>query len=343
VNRIYQAIAVLWLLSILPPHGGLRAQSPAVAIRAGHLANITQAQALLGEANGDFEKALAPSARVEWKIFSAGPSIIEAIFAGQLDLAYVGPNPAINGFVRSEGHALRIIAGAASGGAALIVRADSGIKQPQDFHGRRVASPQLGNTQDVALRTWLRTHGLTSWERGGDVQVMPVASPDQIALFRKKQLDAAWAPEPWASRLIHEANGRLLLDERTLWPGGRFVAAQLIVRTDFLRQHPDLVTKWLRVHLELTEWINQNPLPARQVLSEEIRRETGMPLPEDVLEDALSRMEFTVDPLQASLQKDAEDAYEAGMLGRQRPSLNGIYDLSILNQILKEQGAPPIQ
>jgi sulfonate transport system substrate-binding protein len=343
VSRFRQAIAVLWLLSILPPPGGLRAQSQAVTIRVGHLPNITQAQALLGEANGAFEKALAPGARIDWKVFNAGPSIIEAIFADQLDLAYVGPNPAINGFVRSEGQALRIIAGAASGGAALIVRADSGIKKPEDFHGRRVASPQLGNTQDVALRTWLRTYGLTSWERGGDVQVMPVASPDQITLFLKKQLDAAWAPEPWASRLIHEANGRLLLDERTLWPGGRFVAAQLIVRTDFLRQHRDLVLKWVRVHLELTDWITQNSQPALRMLNEEIRRETGMPLPEDVLEDALSRMEFTVDPIRSSLLKDAQDAYEAGMLGRRRPSLNGIYDLSILNQILREQGAPPIQ
>lgn len=343
MSRFRGVIAVLWLLPIVAGPAVLLAQSPPLVIHAGHLPNITQAQALLGEGNGAFGRALAPGVRVDWKIFSSGPLIIEAIFAGQLDLAYVGPNPAINGFVRSEGQALRIIAGAASGGAALIVRADSGIERPEDFHGRRVASPQLGNTQDVALRSWLKAHGLTSWERGGDVQVVPVSSPDQITLFLKKQLDAAWAPEPWASRLIHEANGRLLLDERTLWPDGRFVAAQLIVRTDFLRQHRDLVVKWLRAHWELTEWINKNPRAARQQLNEEIARETGMRLPEDVVKDALSRLEFTVDPIRSSLLKDAKEAFEAGMLGRRRPNLNGIYDLSLLYQILKEQGAPTIQ
>jgi NitT/TauT family transport system substrate-binding protein len=322
---------------------GLQAQSSPVVVRAGHLPNITHAQALLGQANGAFEKALAPAAKVEWKIFGAGPSVIEAIFAGQLDLAYVGPNPAINGFVRSEGHALRIIAGATSGGAALIVRGDSGINGPEDFHGKKVASPQLGNTQDVALRAWLKSHGMTPAERGGDVWVVPVASPDQITLFLRKQLDAAWAPEPWASRLIHQANGRMLLDERTLWPDGRFVTAHLIVRRDFLSQHRNLVLKWVRVHQELTEWLNQNPGQAKETLNEEIRRETGKSLPENVLHDALSRLEFTYDPLRSTLLKAADQAFEVGMLGRRKPNLSGIYDLSVLNQILKEQGAPPIQ
>jgi len=321
----------------------LQAQSPPVIVRVGHLPNITHAQALLGQANGTFERALAPRARVQWKIFGAGPPVIEAIFAGQLDLAYIGPNPAINGFIRSEGQALRIIAGAASGGAALIVRADSGIDRPEDFHGKRVASPQLGNTQDVALRAWLKSHGMTPAERGGDVWVIPVAGPYQITLFFRKQIDAVWAPEPWASRLVHEAGGRVFLDERTLWTNGRFVTAHLIVRTDFLRQHRDLVREWLRVHVELTEWINGNPEQAREILNEEIRRETGKSLPENVLGDALSRLEFTVDPLRSTLFQAADQAFEVGMLGRRKPNLNGIYNLSILNEIRKEQGAPPVQ
>jgi NitT/TauT family transport system substrate-binding protein len=286
---------------------------------------------------------LSPAAQVEWKIFGAGPSIIEAIFAGRLDIAYVGPNPAINGFVRSNGEALRIIAGAASGGSALIVRDDSGIRRPEDFRGRRVASPQLGNTQDVALRAWLKSHDMTPAERGGDVHVIPVASSDQIRLFLRKHIDAAWAPEPWASRLIHEASGRLLLDERALWPDGRFVTAHLIVRTDFLRQHPDLVLRWVRVHWELTEWINHNPAAAKSIVNEEIRRETGKLLPEEVLADALSRLEFTVDPIRSSLWTAADRAYESGMLGRRKPDLSGIHDLTILNQVLREKGAQPFQ
>ena len=343
MKRIRSVITLLFFYSMLWHAVGARAQSPPVVVRAGHLPNITHAQALLGQANGAFEKELAPRARVEWRIFAAGPSVIEAIFAGQLDLAYVGPNPAINGFIRSEGQALRIVAGAASGGAALIVRGDSGIQGPEDFHGKRVASPQLGNTQDVALRAWLKSHGMTPAERGGDVRVIPVASPDQITLFLRKQIDAAWAPEPWASRLIHQAGGRMLLDERTLWPKGRFVTAHLIVRTDFLRQHRDLVLEWVRVHRELTEWLHKNPEQAKAILNQEIRRETGTSLPENILNDALSRLEFTYDPLQSTLLKAADQAFETGMLGRRKPNLNGIYDLSVLNQILKEQGAPPLQ
>ncbi|MBZ5513724.1 MAG: ABC transporter substrate-binding protein, partial [Acidobacteriia bacterium] len=205
----------------LLPAPGLLGQSGQVVVRAGHFPNITHSQGVIGQANGWFEKALSPAARVEWKVFNAGPSAIEALFAGALDLTYIGPNPAITGYVRSQGEALRIVAGATSGGAALVVRTDSGIQKPEDFHGKKVASPQLGNTQDVALREWLLAHGLQSREKGGDVQVIPIANPDQLTLFMKKEIDGAWAPEPWASRLINEAGGRLFLDERTLWPNGQ--------------------------------------------------------------------------------------------------------------------------
>ncbi|HWP85181.1 MAG TPA: ABC transporter substrate-binding protein, partial [Terriglobia bacterium] len=267
MRRAWKFALQIALLAVAA-HGGLGAQEP-VTIRAGHFPNITHAPAVLSEANGWFAKALAPQAKVEWKIFNAGPPVIEAIFAGQLDLAYIGPNPAISGYVRSQGQALRIIAGTTSGGAALVVRGDSGIRNPGDFHGRKVASPQLGNTQDVALRTWLQSHGLTTADRGGDVWVVPVANADQITLFLRKQLDAAWAPEPWASRLVHEAGGRRLLDERTLWPDGKFVTAHLIVSVRFLREHRDVVKKWVRAHVELIEWINRNLPQARRILNQE--------------------------------------------------------------------------
>ena len=178
------------------------------------------------------------------------------LFAGAIDMTYVGPNPAINGYVRSNGEALRVVAGAASGGASLIVRNDSGINKPEDFHGKRVASPQFGNTQDVALRNWLKNHGMKTNDKGGDVQIVPMANPDQLTLFLKKDLDAAWAPEPWATRLIHEGNGRLFLDERTLWPNGQFVIGLLVVNTKFLKAHPDLVKNWIRANVDLTDWIN---------------------------------------------------------------------------------------
>ncbi|MFB3922678.1 MAG: ABC transporter substrate-binding protein [Terriglobia bacterium] len=311
-------------------------------IRAGHFPNITHSQGVIGQANGWFEKALAPQARVDWKIFNAGPSAIEALFAGAIDLTYIGPNPAINGYVRSHGEALRIIAGATSGGAALVVRADSGIQKPEDFRGKKIASPQLGNTQDVALRGWLNAHGLRLREKGGDVQVIPIANPDQLTLFIKKEIDGAWAPEPWASRLIHEANGRLLLDERDLWPNGRFVTTHLIVSTKFLKEHRALVKKWVEAHVELTEWINKNLPEAKRVLNGEIKKETGKALPQRVLDDSLSRLLVTYDPVRSSLFTSARWAFEAGFLGRQRPDLSGIYDLSVLNEVLKEKGTTPI-
>ena len=321
----------------------VQGQNAPVVIRAGHFPNITHSQGVIGQANGWFEKALAPEAHVEWKIFNAGPSAIEALFAGAIDLTYIGPNPAINGYVRSQGEALRIVAGGTSGGAALVVRADSGIQKPEDFHGKKIASPQMGNTQDVALRGWLNAHGLKLREKGGDVQVIPIANPDQLTLFLKKEIDGAWAPEPWASRLIREANGRLFLDERDLWPNGQFVTTHLIVSTKFLRQHRDLVKKWIKAHVELTEWTNKNLPEAKRILNDEIKKETGKALPQPVLDDSFSRLQVTYDPIRSSLLTSARWAFEAGFLGRERPDLSGIYDLSILNEVLKEKGAKPVQ
>jgi NitT/TauT family transport system substrate-binding protein len=318
------------------------AQTP-VTIRVGAFPNITHAQAMVGKANGQFEKAMGPGVKIDWKTFNAGPAAIEALFAGAIDMTYIGPNPTISGYVRSNGEALRVIAGAASGGAALIVRNDSGIEKPADFHGKKIASPQLGNTQDVALRSWLRANGLKSIDKGGDVQVIPLANPDQLTLFLKKQLDAAWAPEPWATRLIREGNGRLFLDERTLWPNQQFVCANLIVSTKFLKDHPDLVKNWLRAHVELTDWINGHIPAAKKILNQQIQKETGKALPEAVLDEAFGRVQVTYDPLRNSLLSAAKSAYDAGFLGRQMPDLSSLYDLSPLNQVLSEQGKKAIQ
>jgi NitT/TauT family transport system substrate-binding protein len=328
-----------WLLLFLPFFAA-RAQT---VIRVGAFPNITHPQAMVGKANGWFEKAMGPNVRVEWKGFNAGPSAIEALYAGAIDMTYVGPNPTISGYVRSNGEALRVIAGACSGGAALVVRNDSGIQSASDFHGKRVASPQLGNTQDVALRAWLKKNGLKTKDKGGDVEVIPLANPDQLTLFLKKELDAAWAPEPWATRLIREGNGRLFLDERTLWPDGQFVTTNLIVSTKFLKQHPDLVKSWLRAHVELTDWISGHLPEARQVLNQQIGRETGKALPPAVLDDAFGRLQVTYDPLRGALLNSAKSAFEAGFLGRQMPDLSSLYDLSLLNQVLSEKGKKAIQ
>jgi NitT/TauT family transport system substrate-binding protein len=312
-------------------------------IRVGAFPNITHPQAMVGKANGYFEKAMGPKVKIDWKSFNAGPSAIEALFAGAIDMTYVGPNPTISGYVRSQGEALRVVAGAASGGAALVVRADSGIEKPDDFHGKKVASPQQGNTQDVALRAWLKAHGMKSTDKGGDVQVMPMANPDQLTLFLKKELDAAWAPEPWATRLIRDGNGRLFLDERDLWPKGQFVVTNLIVSKKFLQEHPDLVKNWIRANVELTDWINGNLPEAKKLLNQQIQKETGKALSPALLNEAFTRIEVTYDPLRNTLLTSAHSAFEAGFLGRQMPDLSGLYDLTLLNQVLAEKGKKAIQ
>jgi len=312
-------------------------------IRVGAFPNITHAQAMVGKANGWFDKAMGPQVKVQWTSFNAGPSAIEALFAGAIDMTYVGPNPAINGYVRSNGIALRVVAGAASGGASLVVRNDAGINKPEDFHGKRVASPQFGNTQDVALRNWIKSHGLKTNDKGGDVQIVPLANPDQLTLFLKKDLDAAWAPEPWATRLIHEGNGRLFVDERSLWPNGQFVIGLLVVNTKFLAAHPDLVKKWIGANVDLTEWINTHQPEAKKLLNDQIQRETGKALAPTILEEAFSRMQVTYDPLHAALNTAAQQAFADGFLGRQMPDLSHLYDLTLLNEVLAEKKRKTIQ
>ncbi len=319
------------------------AEGGAMVIRVGAYPNITHSQAMVGKANGFFEKALGPGVKIDWKSFNAGPAAIEALFAGAIDMTYIGPNPAIQGYVRSNGEALRIVAGATSGGAALVVRNDSGIQKPEDFHKKKVASPQQGNTQDVALRAWLLAHGMKSTDKGGDVQVIPMANPDQLTLFLKKELDAAWAPEPWATRLIKEGNGRLFLDERDLWPQGQFITCHLIVSAKFLRDRPDLVKKWIGAHVELTDWINGHMPDAKKVLNQQIQNETGKALPPAELDEAFSRLQVTYDPLRASLLTAAKSSFDAGFLGRQMPDLSRLYDLTLLNQVLTEKGKKAIQ
>jgi NitT/TauT family transport system substrate-binding protein len=310
-------------------------------IRVGYFPNITHSQALVGLARGDFQRALGPEVTIEPTTFNAGPSVIEALFGGEIDLAYIGPNPAINGYVQSKGEALRIVAGATSGGAALVVRRDAGIRFPRELAGRKLASPQLGNTQDVALRNWLAANDLSPREKGGTVDVVPTQNPQILDLFRRGDIVGAWVPEPWASRLVVDGDGVVFVDERSLWPDGDFVTAQVIVRTEFLREHPDLVRRWLEAHVAVTEWELSNPREATRVLNEEIGRLTGKQLPEAVLVQAWERMRPTWDPVASSLVASADAAHTAGFL-REKPDLTGIYELSLLNEILRSRQSPEV-
>ncbi len=335
--------AVLVLLLALVTGCSAKAPGEKVTIRAGHFPNITHAQGVLGHATGRFQQALADRATIDWKVFNAGPSAIEAMFAKELDLTYIGPNPAINGYAKSGGAALRIVCGACSGGAALVVRSDVPISKPQDFNGRSLATPQLGNTQDVAARYWLIQNGMDWLERGGKVRVLPLANPDQLTLFQKKELDAAWTVEPWVSRLVQEGNGRIYLDEGDLWPGRRYVVTHLIVAKRFLDEHPDLVRTWIEEHVRITDWINENRDQAMDIVNAEIKKETGKALPKSILVSSFARLELTDDPVRESLFKSAEGQFALGFLGKDKPSLAGIYDLTILNGVRQAVGRSPIR
>src|ERR1041384_6120766 len=271
-------------------------------LRIGYFPNLNHAQAVIGLENGDFQKKLGNDGIVvEPHVFGAGPSVIEALFANQIDVAYIGPNPAINGYVVSDGKDLRIISGAASGGAVFVVRNDSGIKSPKDFAGKKFASPQLGNTQDVALRKYLLDHGYKTTENGGNVTVVPVSNADTLILFQKKHLDGAWVPEPWGDRLVKEGGGKILLDERDLWPQGKFVTNNIVARTDYLKSNPDVIKKLLAANVNETLWINSHKEEAAKLLNEGIKKITGKAIPEDELKASLSRMDFTYDPLKLAL------------------------------------------
>jgi NitT/TauT family transport system substrate-binding protein len=313
-------------------------------IRIGYFPNLNHAQAVIGVGSGDFQKELSKDGiKIETFVFNAGPSAIEALFANQIDIAYVGPNPAINGYIASNGQDLKIIAGAASGGAVFVVRNDAGINSPKDFANKKFASPQLGNTQDVALRKYLLDNGYKTVENGGNVTVVPVANPDILTLMLKKEIDGAWVPEPWGAKLVKEGNGRIFLDERSLWPGGKFVTANVAVSSDYLKNNPDVIKKLLTAHVNETTWINDHK-EAIKSFNTELKKLTGKTIAEDELRDGLSRLDITYDPLKLTLFRSANSAYDLGFLakGKPRPDLSGIFDLTILDEVLKEKGLKTI-
>ena len=312
-------------------------------VRAWHFPDIVHASAIVGKSMGVFEKSLGKNVEVKWYVFNAGPTAIEALFSGAVDIGYIGPNPAINGYIRSKGEALRIIAGSSSGGAGLVVRKGSGIREAGDFAGKKIATPQIGNTQDVACRAWLKSNGLEIREKGGTVTVLPLRNPDQLTLFLKGEIDGAWTKEPWVSRLINEGNGEMFLDEREIWPDGKFVTSHLIVRTAFLKQWPDLVKKWVEAHVETIAWINSHAEESKQILGKAIGEITGKPLPRIIIDSAMNRTLITWDPVKSSLIKSAEDAFRLGFLGDQPPDLSFIYDLKILNEVLTAKGLEKIK
>ncbi|WP_317451100.1 aliphatic sulfonate ABC transporter substrate-binding protein [Microbacterium thalassium] len=321
-----------------PASGSTPDAEEVTELRLGYFANVTHAPALVGLEEGLFEDALG-DIDVTTSVFNAGPAAIEALTAGAIDATYIGPNPSINTFIQSGGESARIVAGAATGGAALVVA--PGIDSPQQLAGTTLATPQLGNTQDVALRVWLADQGYeTDVSGGGDVSVTPTENAQTLTLFQQGDIDGAWLPEPWVSRLVIDEGAEVLVDEANLWPDGEFPTTVLLVRAEFLEQHPEAVEQLLEGHVAAVQWIADNPEEAPAVINGAIEAETGKPLSDAVIERALDHVTFSVDPHADTFETLVANGLEAGT--QKEGSIDGLFDLRLLNGLLEAAGAPAV-
>jgi NitT/TauT family transport system substrate-binding protein len=310
----------------------------ASTLRLGYFPNITHAPALVGVENGIFQEQLG-DVKLETTTFNAGPSAIEALFSGAIDATYIGPNPAITGWAQSKGDALHIISGVTSGGAALVVKPE--ITSVADLRGKKIATPQLGNTQDVALRHWLKEEGFaTDTSGGGDVSILPTANSEVVAAYTSGAIDGAWLPEPHLSRLILEHGAKVLVDERDLWPDGEFVTTHLIVSKKFLAANPDVVRSLLEGHLAALDYLAAEPEAAATAANDHLEALTGNRLTDEILAASIDNLTFTVDPIASSLYASAEHAQDAGLLDP--VDLSGIYQLDLLNELLTAAGKPTV-
>lgn len=310
-----------------------------VQLRLGYFPNLTHASAIVGVDQGIFQKHLGSNVTLKPSTFTAGPEEVTALFAGSLDAAYMGPNPAINAYIKSHGQAIRIISGATSGGAFLVVKPS--ITSAADLKGKKLAAPQLGNTQDVALRNWLKSKGYTTTTAGGgDVKIIDQDNATTLETFKAGQIDGAWVPEPWASRLVIEGGAKVLVDEASLWPGGKYVTTQLVVRTAFLQAHADVVENLLKGQVEANAFLNDNKAQAEQVAGDGIKKITGKALPAGVLEAAWKNLTFTNDPIASSLKANAQASLALGFIDSS--DLANIYDLTLLNKVLTAAGKQAI-
>ncbi|MFD0147630.1 aliphatic sulfonate ABC transporter substrate-binding protein [Streptomyces sp. NPDC056470] len=315
------------------------AKLSADTVRLGYFPNLTHATALVGDEEGIIQKELGGT-QLKVATFNAGPSEIEALNAGSIDIGFIGPSPSINGYTKSKGKNLRIISGSASGGVKLVVNPEK-IKTLDDVKGKRIATPQLGNTQDVAFLNWISEKGwkVDAQSGKGDVSVLRTDNKITPDAYKTGSIDGAWVPEPTASKLVAEG-GKVLLDESTLWPDNKFVITNIIVSQKFLTEHPDVVEAVLRGSVNTNKWINANPDKAKASANAKLEELTGKPLGAKVIDGAWPSIRFTDDPLASTLRAQADHAVEAGLL--EKPDLDGIYDLKALNKILKAAGSPEV-
>ena len=300
-------------------------------LRVAFFPSIGHAVPIIGLENGIFQEKIGKEIKIETKIFDSGPQVIESIFAGSIDIAYVGPGPIINGFLKSDGNDIKILSGAASGGASFIVQPNSGLDLIENFDGKRIASPQISNSQDVSLRHYLASNGLKPVEKGGTVFVLNVSNPDIYTLFAKGDIDGAWVSEPWATMLVEELDGVRLFNEEKLWPDGQFASVLLIARTNYLENNPEIIQSWINSHEETVSWINSNPDKSTIIFSKFLKKYMGKSLPSKIIDESFSNLEITSDPIKNSVLTFAERADSLGYLGRDGYNLDGIFYQPDLN------------
>jgi NitT/TauT family transport system substrate-binding protein len=295
--------------------GCARKAADQTVLRVGYFPNITHAQGVIGstltaekKAQAWFEQRLGPGVRVEWFAFNAGPTAMESMMVNSIDMTYVGPNPSLNAYMRTHGEDIRVVAGSANGGAALLIRPAANINKPADFAGKKLATPQFGNTQDIAARVWLGAHGFHITQTGGDVSVIPTANPDQLALFQQGRIDAVWTVEPWVSRIEREAGGRVLVDEADA------ITTVLVASVRALREKPELVARFTQAHRELTAWVNQNPAEAQVLVQRGITETVRREIPLDLVKASWTRLHFTADTSLVPFEKLVKEARELGFI-----------------------------
>lgn len=324
-SAIFAGIMVIAVISITSAIYDSGQSEQENKIRVAFFPNVGHVVPIVGLETGIFADGLGNQILIEPKIFDSGPQVIEAMFANSVDIAYVGPGPAINGFLKSEKHDVKILTGAASGGASFVIHPDSTINSAEDLSGKRIAAPQIGNTQDISLRHYLSQNGLIPAEKGGSVVVLNIQNPDIYTLFVKGEIDGAWVPEPWATRLVQELGGKRLFFEEELWPDKQFASALLIGRTSYIEKNPKIIQSWIDSNNKTVTWINANPKETELIFHQFMKKTLGKSLPENILSESLANIKITSDPIEESISIFAERANSLGYLGRHGYDLDGIF------------------
>ena len=306
-------------------------------IRVAFFPSIVHAVPIVGVENNIFQENLDEEVEIDVKIFDSGPQVIESLFSNSIDIAYVGPGPVINGYLKSDGNALKILAGAADGGASLVAHKESGLDSIANFDGKRIAAPQISNTQDVSLRHYLSSNGLKPVEAGGTVYVLNISNPDIYTLFAKGDIDGAWVPEPWATMLVQELDGIRIFNESQFWPDEEFSSVLLIARTDFVKNNPVVVQNWIKSNEKTVQWINNNPEQTKKIYSEFLTDYMGKTLPDEIIDESFSNLIITSNPLKNSVYTFAERADSLGYLGRTGYDINEIFYENEISIIVSEE------